>query len=583
MGTLLTPVPPHAQRRPPPPRRAVPPRRRRAQGRRGRQRRHPRLDPAARGRRRQEPLFLQAKEAQRSVLADYCGAQQVPQRGTAGGRRASTSCRPPATSSWAGSTSRPAWTAAQRDFYVRQLRDWKYSAVIEQMVLPGLVAYAELCGWTLARAHARSGDRFAIAGYLGKSRQVRPGPREVRRGATPTATRPTTRPWPPRSPTAASRPSPASERSWISWPRRSPGSRVGRAQRRARASLRRACGRPAQCARRTAPQGVGPTSHRPSRGAAASPPRPHRGPLRRPGGDPGARRGPVPSCCWRALPRATARRRCSPTGPTQQRAAGVPVAWVTCDRDDDGTAFWSAVILRRHRGRPRLGDRARRTRRPRRPGRLDLRRQPHRRPRRRGARDHPRPRRRARGARAGGARRHPAPGRVGRRPGAGGPRLPLRAADRPAPAAPHRAAARGARGPAGLHRRGGRRLLGPTRHRARRGLPRGAAHAHRGLAGRDADGGAVARARRPGHVRRRVQRRRPAGGRLPRRRGAGPPARRRRRLPAAHLRRRGPRRRPRGPALRSRRLGRACSTTWPSATPWSCRSTAAAPGSGTTR
>ena len=45
----------------------------------------------------------------------------------------------------------------------------KYSAPIEQMLLPGLVAYAELCGWTLARAHARSGDRFAIAGYLGKS------------------------------------------------------------------------------------------------------------------------------------------------------------------------------------------------------------------------------------------------------------------------------------------------------------------------------------------------------------------------------------------------------------------------------
>ena len=56
-----------------------------------------------------------------------------------------------------------------RDFYIRQLRDMKYSAPIEQMLLPGLVAYAELCGWTLARAHARSGDRFAIAGYLGKS------------------------------------------------------------------------------------------------------------------------------------------------------------------------------------------------------------------------------------------------------------------------------------------------------------------------------------------------------------------------------------------------------------------------------
>jgi len=45
----------------------------------------------------------------------------------------------------------------------------KYSAAIEQMLMPGLLAYAQLCGWTLARAHARSGDRFAIAGYLGKS------------------------------------------------------------------------------------------------------------------------------------------------------------------------------------------------------------------------------------------------------------------------------------------------------------------------------------------------------------------------------------------------------------------------------
>ena len=143
----------------------------------------------------------------------------------------------------------------------------------------------------------------------------------------------------------------------------------------------------------------------------------------------------------------------------QQRAAGVPVAWVTCDRDDDGTAFWSAVILAATEAAPDsatvlagldapagpadstfvanlmdvLGDEV--------PGAP------------------PRARRRARGAHPRGARRHPAPGRVGRRSGAGGARLPLRTADRAAPAAPHRAPARGARGPAGLHRRGGRRLL----------------------------------------------------------------------------------------------------------------------------
>jgi hypothetical protein len=54
-----------------------------------------------------------------------------------------------------------------RDFYGRQLKDWKGSAEIEQMVPSGMAAYGRLCGWTLARAHARSGDRIAIASYLG--------------------------------------------------------------------------------------------------------------------------------------------------------------------------------------------------------------------------------------------------------------------------------------------------------------------------------------------------------------------------------------------------------------------------------
>ena len=56
-----------------------------------------------------------------------------------------------------------------RDFYVRQLKDWKFSAPIEQMVPAGMSIYAGLCGWTLARAHARSGDRIALAAYLGGS------------------------------------------------------------------------------------------------------------------------------------------------------------------------------------------------------------------------------------------------------------------------------------------------------------------------------------------------------------------------------------------------------------------------------
>jgi hypothetical protein len=54
-----------------------------------------------------------------------------------------------------------------RDFYVRQLRDWKGSIEIEQMAPAGMIVYGRLCGWTLARAHARSGDRIAIAAYLG--------------------------------------------------------------------------------------------------------------------------------------------------------------------------------------------------------------------------------------------------------------------------------------------------------------------------------------------------------------------------------------------------------------------------------
>ncbi|MFL6078744.1 MAG: DUF2252 domain-containing protein [Ornithinibacter sp.] len=115
-----------------------------------------------------EPLFLQAKEAQRSVLADYCGASRYRNEGqrVVAGQHLMQA----ASDIFLGwQHVEDGLDGGSRDFYVRQLRDWKYSAVIEQMILPGLVAYAELCGWTLARAHARSGDRFAIAGYLGKS------------------------------------------------------------------------------------------------------------------------------------------------------------------------------------------------------------------------------------------------------------------------------------------------------------------------------------------------------------------------------------------------------------------------------
>jgi predicted alpha/beta hydrolase len=60
----------------------------------------------------------------------------------------------------------------ERDFYVRQLRDWKGSFVIDEMVPGGLSLYGRMCGWTLARAHARSGDRVVIASYLGTNHSI---------------------------------------------------------------------------------------------------------------------------------------------------------------------------------------------------------------------------------------------------------------------------------------------------------------------------------------------------------------------------------------------------------------------------
>ncbi len=68
-----------------------------------------------------------------------------------------------------GWTRVPAPDGVDRDFYVRQFRDRKFSAPIEQMLPEGMTIYARLCGWTLARAHARSGDRIALAAYLGGS------------------------------------------------------------------------------------------------------------------------------------------------------------------------------------------------------------------------------------------------------------------------------------------------------------------------------------------------------------------------------------------------------------------------------
>jgi uncharacterized protein (DUF2252 family) len=114
-----------------------------------------------------EPLFLQAKEAQPSVLAEYCGRSQYNnegQRVVAGQHLMQAQ-----SDIFLGWTRATGADGVERDFYVRQLRDWKFSVPIEQMLLPGMTVYARLCGWTLARAHARSGDRVTLAAYLGGS------------------------------------------------------------------------------------------------------------------------------------------------------------------------------------------------------------------------------------------------------------------------------------------------------------------------------------------------------------------------------------------------------------------------------
>jgi len=120
------------------------------------------------GRDHGDPLFLQVKEAERSVLSRFAGASRYANQGqrvVAGQRLMQASSD--IFLGWqrieAGLDGRA------RDFYVRQLRDWKFSLDIPDMRPIGMRRYGELCGWTLARAHARSGDRIAIASYLGNS------------------------------------------------------------------------------------------------------------------------------------------------------------------------------------------------------------------------------------------------------------------------------------------------------------------------------------------------------------------------------------------------------------------------------
>jgi len=116
------------------------------------------------GRDAQDPLFLQVKEATASVLEPYVRKSQYRQHGerVVQGQRMMQ----------AASDIYLGWTKGldvRRNFYWRQLRDMKGSAIVEAMIPLGLTYYAGICGWTLARAHARSGDPVAIAEYLGGS------------------------------------------------------------------------------------------------------------------------------------------------------------------------------------------------------------------------------------------------------------------------------------------------------------------------------------------------------------------------------------------------------------------------------
>lgn len=112
-----------------------------------------------------DPLVLQAKEAQASVLEPYLGASEFHNHGerVVRGQRLSHAASD-LFLSWQRSMG---LDGMEHDFYVRQLWDWKASIDLSTMSESGLHAYTRACGWSLARSHARSGDRVAIAAYLG--------------------------------------------------------------------------------------------------------------------------------------------------------------------------------------------------------------------------------------------------------------------------------------------------------------------------------------------------------------------------------------------------------------------------------
>jgi uncharacterized protein (DUF2252 family) len=118
------------------------------------------------GRDHDDPLFLQVKEAQASVLERFVGPSTFQHHGerVVAGQRLMQA----ATDIFLGWQRIKGLDGVNRDYYVRQFHDWKGGAEVELLLPPGATFYARLCGATLARAHARWGDRIAIAAYLGK-------------------------------------------------------------------------------------------------------------------------------------------------------------------------------------------------------------------------------------------------------------------------------------------------------------------------------------------------------------------------------------------------------------------------------
>jgi uncharacterized protein (DUF2252 family) len=117
------------------------------------------------GRDHNDPLFLQAKEAQASVLERFVGKSQYRNHGqrVVAGQHLMQA----ATDIFLGWIRVTDIDGQKRDYYIRQFHDWKGSAQVDSLRVPGAILYARVCGAALARAHARWGDRIAIATYLG--------------------------------------------------------------------------------------------------------------------------------------------------------------------------------------------------------------------------------------------------------------------------------------------------------------------------------------------------------------------------------------------------------------------------------